>query len=77
MECELDLQDNMDNIYNLVIKAYPSKSVMGKNQVQEEVQWPVFVHDGIERQAISPAGCEVVDVDIGVTAGVRTKVMNH
>lgn len=28
---------------------------------------PVFVHNGIERQAISPASREVVDVDIGVS----------
>lgn len=27
----------------------------------------MFVYNGIERQAIPPAGCEVVDVDIGVS----------
>lgn len=27
----------------------------------------MFVHNGIEREAIPPAGGEVVDVDIGVS----------
>ncbi len=37
----------------------------------------MFVHDGIERQTISPAGGEVVDVDIGVSAEARSEVINH
>lgn len=37
----------------------------------------MFVHNGIERQTVSPAGCEVVDVDIGVSAKSRSKVINH
>ena len=32
-------------------------------------QLPVLVNDGIEREAISPAGGEVVHVDIGIPAG--------
>lgn len=37
----------------------------------------MFVHNGIERQTISPAGSEVVDVDIRVSAEARTEVIIH
>lgn len=28
----------------------------------------MFVHDGIERETVSPAGGKVMDVDIGISA---------
>lgn len=31
----------------------------------------MFVHDCVERQAVSPAGGEVVNVDVGVPAESR------
>lgn len=37
----------------------------------------MFVHNGIERQTVSPAGREVVDVDIGVSAEARSEVINN
>lgn len=60
-------------IYKLDLKSVSSMEVQSVNSSTGRGQWPVFVNDGIERQAISPAGCEVVDVDIGISAGARTK----
>lgn len=39
---------------------------------------PVFVHDSAERQTISPAGGEVVDIDIWVPVGEQGSLeQNH
>lgn len=37
----------------------------------------MFVYDGIERQAISPAGGEVMNVDIRVSVECRLEIINH
>ena len=39
--------------------------------VYDGVGSPVFVDEGVESHAISPAGAEIVDVDVWVSA--RTK----
>lgn len=39
---------------------------------------PVFVNEGIESHAVSPAGAEVVDVDVGIAVKhTHTRTISH
>ena len=56
---------------NSIVK-HSKKSCSGIHDIGESTCWtkknilPVFMNEGIKSQAVSPTGCEVAYIDIGV-----------